>query len=286
MARLRDYYLLVKPGIVAGNAYHVLAGIFLAYQFDWSWVTAVGVLVGTSAMIASACVVNNYFDRRQDAKMGRTKDRPLANGNISVPAAMLFAALLLAGGLGLLVATTNPLTVALGLIAYVSYSFVYTYLKYVTAYNTLVGTIPGALPGVAGYTAFSGQMDQVAWLIFVVLALWQLPHFYAIAIRRRKEYQATDFKFITAALSNRSLWLMITVLIVVYGVAFVCLALLTMHWVFALAIGLAAGWWAWLSFQKPTDFTAWSKRVFLGSLVLMMVFSLTALANFLIEKIL
>lgn len=285
MASLRDYYLLVKPGIVTGNAYHVLAGIFLAYQFDWSWSTGIGVLVGTSAMIASACVVNNYFDRRQDAKMGRTKDRPLANGNISVAAAITFAVLLLAGGLGLLAVTTNLLTVVLGLIAYVSYAFVYTYLKYVTAYNTLVGTIPGALPGVAGYTAFSGQLDQVAWLIFAVLALWQLPHFYAIAIRRRGEYQATDFKFITAALSDRSLWLLITGLIVVYGIAFVCLALLTMHWVFGLVIAIAAAWWTWLSLQKPTDFTAWAKRVFLGSLVLMMVFSLTTLANFLIEKI-
>lgn len=285
MSRLKDYYILIKPGIVIGNAYHVLAGIFLAYQFDWSWATAGGVLVGTSALIASACVANNYFDRHQDARMNRTKNRPLANGSISLFSAVVFAGLLLIGGLALLHLTTNPLTVILGLIAYISYAFVYTYMKRITAYNTIVGTLPGALPGVAGYVAFSGQLDWMAWLIFIVLAIWQLPHFYAIAIRRRQEYEATEFKFITNSLGKSQMWWLINSLIVAYGIAFVCLGLLTMHWAFVLVIWLACSWWIWLSIQQPTDYTAWAKRVFGGSLVLMMVFMVTTLGNFLLEKL-
>lgn len=276
---------MIKPGIVIGNAYHVLAGIFLAYQFDWSWATAGGVLVGTSALIASACVANNYFDRHQDARMDRTKNRPLANGSISLFSAVVFAGLLLIGGLALLHLTTNTLTVILGLIAYISYAFVYTYMKRITAYNTIVGTLPGALPGVAGYVAFSGQLDWMAWLIFIVLAIWQLPHFYAIAIRRRQEYEATEFKFITNSLGKRQMWWLINSLIVAYGIAFVCLGLLTMHWALVLVIWLACSWWIWLSIQQPTDYTVWAKRVFGGSLVLMMVFMATTLGNFLLEKL-
>ncbi len=286
MASARDYWLLTKPGIVTGNAYHVLAGIFLAYQFAWSWSTALGVFFGTCALIASACVVNNYFDRHQDAKMGRTKQRPLVNGAISVPAAWVFAIALLMIGFGLLIATTNWLTVGLGVIAYLSYSFVYTYLKRVTAYNTLVGTVPGALPGVAGYTAFSGQLDTIAWLIFVVLAIWQLPHFYAIAIRRRKEYSATDFKFITGSLDKRGMWWLINILIAIYAVTMLVLTQLTMHWLWLVVVGLACGYWLWLAARDSTDYTAWAKRVFGGSLILMMVFMVTTLGNFIIEKIL
>lgn len=284
MAKPSDYYRLIKPGIVTGNAYHVLAGIFLAYQFAWSWWTAIGVFVGTCALIASACVINNYFDRYQDAKMGRTKNRPLASGTISVPVALSIAAVLLVGGMALLVATTNWLTVTLGVIAYLSYAVVYTYLKRVTTYNTIVGTIPGALPGVAGYTAFSGAMDWVAWLIFAVLAIWQLPHFYAIAIRRRKEYSVTDFKFITASLSKRQVWLLIVSLVVAYGIVFVCLSLLTMHWLLTGLIWVGCSWWIWLALQSPRDYTKWAKKVFGGSLVMMMVFMLTTLGNFLLEK--
>lgn len=286
MATARDYWLLIKPGIVIGNAYHVLAGVFLAYQFDWSWKIGVGVLVGCCAMIASACIVNNYFDRHQDAKMGRTKGRPLVNGNITPGAGLAIAGLLLIGGLLTLILTTNQLTVWLGVIAYISYSFIYTYLKRVTAYNTLVGTLPGALPGVAGYTAFSGQMDTIAWLIFVVLAIWQLPHFYAIAIRRRQEYRRTDFKFITTALSQRSMWWLINALIVAYAVAIIALAQLTMHWLWVVVTGLACAWWLWLAVQPIKNYTAWAKSLFGGSLLLMMVFMVTSLGNFVIEKIL
>lgn len=285
MASLRDYYLLIKPGIVYGNAYHVAAGVFLAYQFDWSWLTALGVLAGTSLMIASACIVNNYFDRHEDAKMPRTRNRVLATGEISGLQATVLAMFGLLAGLGVLLFTTNLLTVAIGVTAYMLYAFVYTFLKRITAYNTLVGTIPGALPGVAGYTAFSGSIDLVAWLIFLVLALWQLPHFYAIAIRRRDEYSETEFRFITAALSKRSLWLLLIGLIVGYGVAFVWLAILMMHWIFVALICLSVAWWLWIAMRKPTDFTAWAKKVFLGSLVLMLVFSATTLGNFMIEKI-
>lgn len=285
MSRLYEYYRLVKPGIVIGNTYHVLAGIFLAYQFGWSWLTAIGVVLGTAALIASACIVNNYFDRHQDSQMDRTKSRPLASGSISIVSAISLATGLLISGIVLLALTTNLLTVGLGVLAYISYAFVYTYLKRVTTLNTLAGTLPGALPGVAGYTAFSAEFDWIAWLIFIVLAIWQLPHFYAIAIRRRKEYKATNFKFITASLKKAQVWRLITALVVVYGMAFLSLSLLTMHWAFSVIIWLACSWWIWLSVQRPSDYTDWAKKIFTGSLVLMMVFMTTTLANFLLEKL-
>lgn len=185
----KSYLQLMKPGITLSNTLTALAGFFLAASVaPFSWTALVGGVVGTAAVIASACVLNNILDRNIDKRMKRTSKREVAVGAISIPAAVVFLVVLATLGFGLLLAWTNLLTVILGVIAYVWYVVIYGVAKRTTAFSTLIGGVPGALPPVAGYTALVGQFDIAALLLFLILFFWQLPHFYAISMFRRDDY--------------------------------------------------------------------------------------------------
>ena len=186
--RIRQFYKLTKPGIIYGNAIHLVAGALLAYRYGLSLGAFMGVLAGTSLVIASACVANNYIDRNIDRLMARTKDRALAAGLISARAAAMYAAVLAVAGFAILVLYTNWLVVAIGVVAFIFYVVFYGWAKRHTVHSTLIGSIPGALPAMAGYVAISGVLDEGAWLIFLLVVAWQMPHFYAISLFRKKDY--------------------------------------------------------------------------------------------------
>lgn len=285
MATRRDYYLLAKPGIVYGNALHVLAGICLAYQFNWSWTAVIGVLVGTSAVIASACIVNNYFDRSIDARMERTVRRGLASGAVSLRIALILAVIYFVLGMAVLTLTTNILTVVIGLVAYVLYAFIYTYSKRITVHSTLIGTVPGALPGVAGYTALSGVFDTTAWLIFLVLVVWQLPHFYAIAMRRKKDYKNAGVPMLTDTMTTSSLQRLIIILLIINVAVVAVFSLAVLYWPPAILFTGGAIWWLYGALTVRRDADAWSKKVFFQSLVMSLLFFVVSLINLLSAKL-
>lgn len=190
MEKINLYYQLVKPGIVYGNAMATVAGFMLAFAqvYEFKWLAFIGVVVGTMFVIASACVLNNHIDRGIDTKMARTKKRATVTGKISARSALTYAALLGIFGFGVLVLFTNLLTVMLGVVAYISYIVLYGITKRTSVHGTLVGAIAGGLPPVAGYTALTNEFDLAAILLFFVLVTWQMPHFYAIAMRRHADY--------------------------------------------------------------------------------------------------
>lgn len=167
-----------------------MAGFFLAFaqvnEFDLS--VFLGVTVGTALVIASACVLNNHIDRGIDKKMVRTSKRATATGIISSKSAITYTVILGMIGFTVLLISTNLLTVLMGVLAYVSYIVLYGITKRTTVHGTLVGAIAGGLPPVAGYTALTNQLDVAALLLFLVLIAWQMPHFYAIAMRRQADY--------------------------------------------------------------------------------------------------
>lgn len=195
---MRDYYHLAKPGIVRGNLLSLLAGYGLAatlYGFEiWA---LLGAVIGTTAVIASGCVYNNYLDRRIDARMHRTQQRALVLRTISNHAALVYATLLGVIGFAALWWLTNPLTTLVGLVGWVWYVVIYGYAKRHTPLSTLIGTVCGATPPVAGYVAITGQLDAAAILLFLILVAWQMPHFYAIAIRRKDEYAAAGLPLLS-----------------------------------------------------------------------------------------
>ena len=182
------YLLLTKPGIIFGNLITVTAGFFLASRGEIRFELLLATLLGLAFIIASGCVFNNYIDRQIDKKMERTKNRPLTKGLISGPSALFFGTFLGVMGALILFFYTNLLTLFISSVGFFVYVFLYSFWKTRTVYATAIGSIAGAIPPVAGYCAVSNQFDIGAFILFLVLILWQMPHFFSIAVYRFKDY--------------------------------------------------------------------------------------------------
>ena len=185
----KTYYQLTKPGIIYGNLVTTTAGFLLAARGHVYYWLLLNTLLSISLIIASACVFNNYIDRSIDQKMARTKNRALASGRVSSMLALIYAGALGVAGFVVLGLSTNALTVYLGFIAIVVYVILYGVAKRRTVHSTVIGSVAGALPPVAGYTAYTHHLDGAAGLLFLLMVCWQMPHFYAIAVYRLKDYK-------------------------------------------------------------------------------------------------
>ena len=159
-------------------------------------------VIGTSLAAGGAAVLNQWIERDADAKMIRTKDRPIPSGQIIPYNALMFGLGLSIFGSYLLFAGANPLAGLLTAITVASYVLLYTPLKKLTTWNTLIGAIPGALPPLIGWAAAEGRISTLGWIIFAVLFLWQMPHFFAIAWTYRKDYQKGGFVMLSNADEN------------------------------------------------------------------------------------
>ncbi|CAM5781766.1 MULTISPECIES: heme o synthase [Brevibacillus] len=189
-ATLQDYVQLTKPGITMSNLMTAFAGLWLASYGYPNWVLAIWTMIGTALVIMSGATLNNYYDRDLDKKMKRTQDRAIASGRISPLKALLIGIGLLLVGLVVLAYFVNPLAAVWGLIGHIFYVLIYTPLKRVTTLNTVIGGISGAVPPVIGWVAVTNNMDPAAWLLFLILFLWQPPHFLALAMLKTEEYRA------------------------------------------------------------------------------------------------
>lgn len=275
------YYTLTKPGIIKGNAVHVLAGALLASTLGVDIRLLLGVLIGTSLVIASACVANNYMDRGMDAKMKRTRERASVTGVIPLRRAMVFAGVLLVGGFAVLYAFTNLIVMAIGFVAYVMYVFVYGWAKRHTVHSTLVGAIPGALPAMAGYVAVAGALSLEAWLVFLLVFAWQMPHFYAISLFRKKEYAAAGVPVLGVVRGFDIVRRYILAYMLVY---LAIISLLISERVVGTPSGLlllagAAYWLVVFVRTNRSDAEKWARSIFGASLLLTLVLLVAAGMN-------
>ena len=276
MEKISLYYQLAKPGIVYSNAMATVAGFLLAYAqvYEFRWVAFVGVVIGTMLVIASACVLNNHIDRGIDMKMARTKKRATVTGKISTRGVLVYAALLGVCGFGVLLAYTNLLTALLGVLAYVSYIVLYGIAKRASVHGTLVGAIAGGLPPVAGYTALTSQLDIAALLLFVVLVAWQMPHFYAIAMRRRADYDNAGIPVLPVVKGMRATKIQI-VLYVILFILINCLFTIAGYTGLTYVIVMTVAGGVWLArgmrgFKVETD-EKWALKMFLFSLFVLLL---------------
>jgi protoheme IX farnesyltransferase len=185
----KNYLDIAKPWMILGNMVSAAGGFFVASKGRIDFAVLLSMLVGTSLVVASGCVFNNYIDRDMDRKMIRTRNRPLVKGSISPKAALLYAALLGVSGMVLLRAKTNLLCTAMVLTGFVIYVGVYSlYLKRNSVHGTLFGSLAGAAPPLAGYLAVADHFDTGALVLLSIFILWQIPHCYAIAIYRFDDY--------------------------------------------------------------------------------------------------
>jgi protoheme IX farnesyltransferase len=184
---------LVKLRLTTLVLLTTLAGFYLATTEGMQVGLLLHTMVGTALLACGSSVLNQYLERHHDSLMRRTEDRPLPAGLMHPERALWFGILLSITGCFYTWFLVNLLTCVLGTLTLALYIFVYTPLKRLTSFNTVVGAIPGALPPLMGWTAVRGSLDPGGWSLFLILFLWQLPHFLAIAWMYKEEYGAAGY---------------------------------------------------------------------------------------------
>ncbi|MBI3624111.1 protoheme IX farnesyltransferase [Candidatus Saccharibacteria bacterium] len=277
MASFKTYYQLAKPGIIYGNAINATGGFLLASKGHIDIGLLVAMLAGLALVIGSAGVINNLIDRDIDRLMDRTKKRALAMNSISTMTVVIYGSLLGIAGFTILTIYTNRLTVAAGLLGMFFYLIMYSYFKRRSVHGTLVGSMAGATPPVAGYLTITNHIDIAAGLLFVILVFWQMPHFYAIAIRRLKDYKTARLPVLPIVKGIRKTKQQMVFYILAFTLTNVLLSVFGYtHYVFALVIVGLGGWWLKLSIDgfSTKNNQAWAKKLFLFSLIISLSFSI------------
>jgi protoheme IX farnesyltransferase len=195
-AAVRDYLELSKSRIVLMVLITTAAG-FLFAPGTVHGMLLLHALIGTALVAAGTNALNQYVERNHDARMHRTRTRPLPAGRITPRAALLFSTAIAVIGTVYLALAVNWLTAALGAFTLTSYIFVYTPLKRVSTICTLVGALPGAIPPLMGWTAATNHLGTGGWIVFGILFLWQLPHFMAISWLHRDDYARGGFAMLS-----------------------------------------------------------------------------------------
>ena len=192
-SRFADFCELVKARLTTLVLVTTLAGFYMGWRGPMDWERLFSALLGTALVAAGSAALNELIERRADAAMHRTRERPLPSGRMSPDTALLIGFGLVVGGLACLYFLVNLLSATLAAATMATYLFAYTPLKRRTTLNTLVGAIPGALPPMIGWAAAHGTVDSGAWALFAILFCWQMPHFLAIAWMFREDYARGGF---------------------------------------------------------------------------------------------
>ena len=187
---------LTKPRITLLILISTALGYYLAESAMINYLNFFYTILGTAILSGGAGTINHCIERDLDMLMDRTKSRPIPTGLISIKTALNFGLAQSIIGFAILWVFVNQLTATLGLATILLYLFVYTPLKKITWLNTTIGAIPGAMPALGGWAASTNELSPNAWILFAILFLWQHPHFYAIAIMCKDDYERAGFKML------------------------------------------------------------------------------------------
>lgn len=273
-ASWRDYYEMCKPRVVMLMILTALVGMFLAVP----GMVPLDVLIlgnlGIALVSASGAVVNHLIDRKVDAVMRRTHNRPMPQGRVDARQATIFASVIGVLGMAILMLWVNALTAWLTLASFVGYAFIYTgYLKRATPQNIVIGGLSGAMPPLLGWAAVTGTIEPGALLLVLIIFAWTPPHFWALAIHRKDEYAKTDIPMLPVTHGEY-----ITKLhIVLYTVILILVSILpwligmsgALYLLAALGLGLGFLVWSLLLLYRPRPTTAMA--TFRYSIVYLMV---------------
>lgn len=235
----RDYWILCKPRVVALMLVTVLVGMYLA-PGQITPTLLLANLCGIGLVAGAAAAINHIVDRRIDALMARTQQRPLAQGRITVGRAIGFALLLGVSGLSLLFVWVNSLTAWLTFLTLIGYAGIYTgYLKRATPQNIVIGGLAGAAPPLLGWTAVTNHLDPHALLLVLIIFTWTPPHFWALAIYRFKDYQHADVPMlpVTHGIRYTKLNVLMYTILLLLVSALPCVVGMS-GWVYGLGAGL------------------------------------------------
>ncbi len=268
----KQYLQVTKPGIIFGNLISVIGGFLLASKGSIDYPLFVATLLGVSLVVASGCVFNNYIDRDIDRIMERTKNRPLVKGLIDPKVSLIYATALGIAGMVLLLVAANALAMLLALIGFIVYVGVYSlYMKRKSVYGTLIGSLSGAAPPVIGYCAVTNEFDAGALILLLIFSLWQMPHSYAIAIFRFKDYKAANIPVLPVIKGISVAKTHIFLYILAFMVATLMLAISGYAGYKYLVVGAAVSlWWLGMAisgFKTENDDRVWARKLFIFSIV-------------------
>ena len=281
---VKKFCLVAKPGIIFGNLITAAGGFFLASKGRIEIALLLPTTIGISLVVASACVFNNFVDKNMDRKMARTRNRVLAQGQMSAKVAVFYGALLGIAGTILIWAATNVLTLAIVLSGFAVYVGVYSlYLKRSSVYGTLIGSLAGASPPLAGYCAVSNRFDMGAVILLVIFSLWQIPHSYAIAIYRFDDYAAAVIPVLPVkeGMPTAKKHILSYVLAFTGATLLLTLGGYTGYSYFTVAAALGILWlyMAWSGYRTCNE-RLWAKRLFVFSIVSIVLLSVMMSIDF------
>lgn len=283
---IKNYYHLTKPGIIYGNLITTIGGFFFALgSHHIDYYLLINTLLGVCFIIASGCVFNNIIDSDIDGLMQRTKNRVMVLGLISNKHAVYYGIIL--GILGILcLLQVNYLTLIIACSGWLIYVVAYTILlKRRSTYSTIIGSFSGSMPIIIGYCAVTNNFNLCALLLFIILSLWQMPHSYAIAINLLKDYQKTSVMVLPIKYSLLTtkihmivyvlLFLIMSILLHIYGYAnniyLLIMSVVGSGWLIIAIYGL---------FINQSMNNKWAKKMFVYSIIVIMVFSVTIIGNY------
>ncbi len=228
-AILSPYLQLTKPRIGLLVIITAYLGYYLGLRSvdshmleAYEWLNLFHIMFGMFISCSGACAFNQIFEVSIDSKMNRTKKRPLPLKKISINSAYIFAMCLFIGSSAYLYFFVNSTAAVLSCFTYITYLFIYTPLKRKTTLNTLIGSVPGAIPPIGGWVAATGEIGSPAWILFGVLACWQIPHFLAIAIIYADDYNRGGLKMLPSVYPKNKIT---SIYMIFFTVALTCMSL-------------------------------------------------------------
>jgi heme o synthase len=280
--RVMYYLALTKPRVLTMILVATLTGFYLGSSGHLDLRLALGLVIGTALAAGGTLALNQYMERDLDAKMERTRSRPLPDGKLYPAEALWFGIVATLAGFLYLYVAVNLLATLVTAVITVTYLAAYTPLKRVSSICSVVGAIPGALPPVAGWAAVRGTIDTPAWVLFAIIYLWQLPHSLAIAQLYREDYTRAGIHLLATddpaggatarqVVSNSLALLAVAMLPTLFGFAG------TIYFVVATALGmlmLGSG----IQFAAKPD-AAGARRVMVASLIYLPALLLVMVLN-------
>ncbi|PIT44328.1 protoheme IX farnesyltransferase [Snodgrassella alvi] len=282
---IKPYLQVTKPGIIVGNLISVVGGFLLASKGSINDSLLILTLLGVSLVVASGCAFNNLIDRDIDPKMERTKNRVLVRGLASARVTFVLATILGIAGFAVLYFGANPLAMWLSVMGFVVYVGVYSlYMKRHSVYGTLIGSLSGAAPPVIGYCAVSNNFDAGALILLAIFSLWQMPHSYAIAIYRFKDYQAANIPVLPVVKGIAVAKHHITFYIIAFMFATLMLSIGGYAgYKYLVAAAAVSVWWLCMAlsgYKAQNNDRIWARKLFVFSIIAITTLSIMMSVDF------
>ncbi len=254
----RVYYELCKPKVVVLIIFTAVVGMLLAVPGALPLGKIIYATLGIGLAAASGAAINQLVEQRIDAIMVRTKNRPLPQGELNTRNASIFALLLCAVSMAILVYKVNMLTALLTFISLIGYAVIYTmFLKPATPQNIVLGGAAGAAPPLLGWVAMTGEVGSEALLLFLIIFIWTPPHFWALAIRRREEYASVGIPMLPVThgvpFTKLQILLYTILLLAVSLLPFIIQMSGIIYLAGAIALGIGFVWQALILYRSDTD---------------------------------